>query len=337
MARQTLDDLLNQYEPRLAAAFRAAIREISSQASIKEIEAALIAGDIARAIDAMYVEPAAFAQFETVIAEGYGAGGTNTSQNLGQLRDAEGTRFVFRFDVRNHEAERWLREHSTNLVSGIVQEQRQIIRRHMEEGMAAGRNPRSVALDITGRINKVTGQREGGIIGLSDPQERAVVNARNDLEEGNYSRYFSRDRRDRRFDKLVARAARDGELLPKDQITKITNRYSDRLLNLRAETIARTEMLGSLHAAQNEALRQLVSTGKVRADQIKRVWKATRDARTRDSHRGANDQVVGLNEPFVMPTGARLMHPGDPSGPPEEIVNCRCTVTTRIDYLSGLR
>lgn len=52
-------------------------------------------------------------------------------------------------------------------------------------------------------------------------------------------------------------------------------------------------------------------------------WRSRHDDRVRSSHRKADGQAVGLDEPFRV-GGAELMYPGDPSGPAGEILNCRC-------------
>jgi hypothetical protein len=52
-------------------------------------------------------------------------------------------------------------------------------------------------------------------------------------------------------------------------------------------------------------------------------WVTRRDNRVRDTHRAADGQTVPANAYFSVGS-ARLMHPGDRSGPIEEVVNCRC-------------
>lgn len=56
-----------------------------------------------------------------------------------------------------------------------------------------------------------------------------------------------------------------------------------------------------------------------------RQWLSTMDGRTRPTHVAADGQVVPRGEPFIVGS-ARLRVPGDPSGPPAEVINCRCTV-----------
>ncbi len=59
--------------------------------------------------------------------------------------------------------------------------------------------------------------------------------------------------------------------------------------------------------------------------EAEKVWIATEDARTRPSHAAADRQVQPLTAPFEVGTSALLI-PGDPTGPPHETVNCRCTM-----------
>ena len=331
----TILELLEKYEPQLAQAFASAINEITSKAQIGQIQKALERGDIQGAIDAVYLDRGAFQEFERVLQQSYLDGGSNTISGL-SLRDGEGQRFVVRFDARNFRAEQWLREHSSELVTNIVQEQQTIIRENLETGMRLGNNPRTTALDVVGRIDSRSGRRAGGVIGLSDPYAKAVDKARQELTEGDYSAYLQRSKRDQRFDAAIRKAMRNKKPLTADQIGKITGRYSDRLLKLRGDTIARTESLASLHAGQYESLKQLVESGKISANQVRRVWDATGDKRTRFNHAVADGQSVGLDEDFRI--GLRSMrYPGDPRGGAEEVINCRCAVNVRIDYFANVQ
>lgn len=247
---------------------------------------------------------------------------------------------VIRFDARNPRAERWLRAASSNLVTEIIDDQRAGIRQALTQGMEAGSNPRTVALDIVGRVNLKTGKSEGGLVGLTSGQMRWVENARAELADPEImGQYFQRKRRDKRYDSTVAKALREGKPLSRGDIARITGRYADRLLKLRGDTIGRTEAMASLHAAQVEAMRQLVDTGKVRAEQVRKVWHATKDKRTRDGHRALDGESIGLNERFTSPeTGALMEHPGDTlhGAHGEDVINCRCYMAVRVDYLGNL-
>ena len=59
---------------------------------------------------------------------------------------------------------------------------------------------------------------------------------------------------------------------------------------------------------------------------VYKIWLATDDDRTRDSHREMNGEKVPYDEEFPN----ELMYPGDENGDPSEVYNCRCTMTTEI-------
>src|SRR5258708_8711165 len=99
--------------------------------------------------------------------------------------------------------------------------------------------------------------------------------------------------------------------------------------------IARTESIGALGAGQLLMWRQAVADGKMAENEVRRRWVYTHDDRVRPAHvaiPGMNLDGVGLNQPFATPDGP-LMYPGDPSGPPQATVNCRCVVVLR--YVPG--
>lgn len=119
-------------------------------------------GDIAGVLDALNLERAGFSRVENAIAQAYNAGGTAMTGNMPILRDRAGARIVVRFDARNVRAEAWLRTHSSQLVTGIVEDQRKSIRTALDTALQAGQNLNSTALDVVGRVNRATGRREGG-------------------------------------------------------------------------------------------------------------------------------------------------------------------------------
>lgn len=97
----------------------------------------------------------------------------------------------------------------------------------------------------------------------------------------------------------------------------------------RATVIARTEVL---RAGSRASMASYRASGVVQ----RKTWISTRDARTRESHRTqswkAGSATVPLDQPFVLPSGARLLHPGDQSygASLSEIVACRCAVAPSV-------
>ena len=59
---------------------------------------------------------------------------------------------------------------------------------------------------------------------------------------------------------------------------------------------------------------------------LEEKWVATKDGRTRHSHAMLNGETKKTNETFSN----GLEYPGDPSGRPEEVYNCRCTMMAKV-------
>lgn len=102
--------------------------------------------------------------------------------------------------------------------------------------------------------------------------------------------------------------------------TILTATGHDTLVNNRAMLIARTEATGAYNAASKFAAQIDFDD-----EPFDKVWVATVDGRTRDSHFAVDGQRVDSDSSFTL-AGGQLDYPGDPNGPVEEIANCRCTV-----------
>lgn len=335
---QLFAELLDRYGREVANAFLAALDDLRSNAEVQRAIAAYQAGDIEGALEALHIDPSAYSEFTESIRRSYAEGGRAALLGLPKRRP-DGTALVVRFDGSNPEAERWLSSHSSQLVARITEDQRQAVRDRLVVGMQKGQNPRAVALDIVGRVNRASGKREGGILGLSVPQAAYVENARAELSDpATMEAFLNRQRRDKRFDRTITRAAREGATLPPAMAEKILTAYTRRLLELRGTVIGRTEALTALNAAAYESIRQAVESGKVPASAVRRVWKSSRDFRVRDTHAAMDGDAVGLEEAFKSPSGALLRFPGDSSlgAPASEVISCRCIVSNRVDWLSNL-
>ena len=103
------------------------------------------------------------------------------------------------------------------------------------------------------------------------------------------------------------------------EIAKLISSNAALIGRQRGALIARTETHG---AGNFGAKKQAESTGL----NLRREWiAASQPGRTRDTHAEADGDVVGMDEPFIV-GGVELNYPGDPSGPAEEVINCRCAV-----------
>lgn len=303
----------------------AAIRDLTRQVEIQKLLLALERRDLDAAMQALHIDRAAFQPLEAKLVEAFTAGGQGAVASM-----PAAVSIGFRFDPGNQRAATIIRETAATLITRLTQGEIDQARAFLADGMARGASPRSVALDLVGRISRATGERTGGLIGLSGPYRDYVATARAELASTDPALlrdYLTRNQRDRRYDRAVARAIETGKPVPPETARTAVARYSARLVRLRGEVIARTEGLPAIRAAKHEAFQQLADDGRVDVMDIVRGWSTTEDGRQRDTHDAMNGQEVrGLDMPFTSPSGAQMMFPGDTSrgAPASEIVACRC-------------
>ena len=98
---------------------------------------------------------------------------------------------------------------------------------------------------------------------------------------------------------------------------------NDQINRNRARTIARTE---TIRAANASALLNVEDKGYL----VRKQWLSVIDKRTRDDHRELDMKIVDKNGSwrFTDKNGVTqtLKFPGDPDAPPEQTINCRCTM-----------
>jgi hypothetical protein len=133
------------------------------------------------------------------------------------------------------------------------------------------------------------------------------------------------------FQKITANTIQRG-LSEGDDMAGIVARVADKTeeqIGFRLDRIVRTAGRGGFEAGQREAFRDAGIT------QLR--WITERDAQVRApeagdkwNHRGADGQVVGIDDPFLITgRGGRsetLRFPADPLGSPGNTIYCRCTV-----------
>lgn len=327
---------MDHFGPKVAKAFMDAIGNLKAGADHQRLVEAIKADDLPGAIAALELDPAAFNDLLEAIREAYLGGGKSAVESM----RAPAAAGVIRFDGRNLEAERWLREQSADLVSRILADQREAIRVKLTEGMARGANPNATAREIVGRVDRVTGKRVGGIIGLTSQQAGYVATARDELASGDPAQlrnYLERARRDKRFDRTVLKAIDDGTAVPADIARKAVNRYEARLLELRGQTIAKVETFASLAAAKHEAYRQAIDSGKLDVSAVTKIWRHFRNEHPRLTHVAMQGKTVGFREDFVLADGTRMQYPHAPGAPIKHTAGCHCQADYRVDFLAGIR
>lgn len=331
-----IDAITEQWEPRLRQAFLDAVAKITDTANLQAIVDALARGDIEGAIRAVSLDPAQFVMVQNAVSDMVRAGGEGIVETIRPLRSPDRPAVKISFNVRNPDAEAWISERSSTLVTEIADDQRQTIRQHLTAGLAAGQNPRAVALDLVGRKSRVTGVREGGVIGLTSQQEawqRAYLAEISSSDPAMLSKALARGLRDKRFDASIKRAIRTGEQIPKETQARMVAAYRDRTLKYRADVIARNETVRALGAAQRLGYQQAIDAGQIQASALSKFWITVGDSRVRPEHRlipGMNKDGRAWDEAFQTPHGPSMFAPHDTDP------LCRCKMRVKINYFADI-
>lgn len=333
---------LDRLEPRLAAAIIEAFQNMTDAVAVQQVEVAIVSGNIEAAVNLLRISPEWFTPVHEALRAAMIEGGGIAAASI-RIRDPyDGSRFVMGFDGRHVRAERWISEQSSRLISDVIEDQKEMARTAIRAGLERGRHPRTVALDIVGRVNRATGQRAGGYIGLDSQRQRIADIVLEGMKTPEGVRSLVTAHRDGRVslkyrsvnkataNRIIAAYRRGDSVAPAD-IAISRRQLINKLMKDRADTIARTEQITAMRAGQIEGFAQLVDSGKVRDDQIVKGWSATMDTRTRPDHVEMDGKTVrGINTPFVMPDESKGQYPGDPALPGKHSINCRCWMEIRV-------
>lgn len=338
MAR-TLDQLFALSIPEIQKIFLQVMQNIVDAAMIDEMVKAIEAGDADALYRASGFTPAVLGAILDAIEGVFKQAADITVDGWPKRIITPSGPAVFRFDMRNPATQEILQTWSGQWITRISDEIRDNVRIAMLDGNARGDNPRRIALDIVGRINSSTKAREGGIVGLAKNQVSWINNARSYLER-NDSKYFDLILRDQRFDGIVKKAIESGKTLDQDTISKLLTAYKNNALKYRGESIARTETQQAINRGENNAHAQAIAEGILDQKQVTKEWDDVGDGRVRTTHRilgekYGKDNGIGFNEPFISPSGAQMMYPGDQSlgALAAEVILCRCRQKYRVNWL----
>ena len=141
---------------------------------------------------------------------------------------------------------------------------------------------------------------------------------------GNYTEFktlSSNPTRDYEWNTSKINSALLSGIMQGKSIDKIADSFYEVMKSNRTAAIrnARTAYTSAQNAGRIKSLQQAKKMG----INVKKKWMATNDARTRFSHALLDGQIREVEKEFSN----GLMQPGDSSGIPGEVYNCRCTLT----------
>src|ERR1700734_2291938 len=96
---KVLNELLDKFEPSVAAAFRAAMADWRNNLDMSAFIRALASGDVTAAVAALHLDPASLQPFLDSLSAAYNSAGQQTAAAFPTLRSSvTNARFVVRFN-----------------------------------------------------------------------------------------------------------------------------------------------------------------------------------------------------------------------------------------------
>lgn len=312
-----INSLLDKAEVKIANVFRSAIFALKDEIDLKALADLIEAGDLEQALGLLKDAAEKLGAASTVVFIGAGESTAQflTGAGVGKIN----------FDAINLRGVRAMRENQLDLIREFIDGQRNTLRAVMTEGIARGLAP----IDQARQFRSVVGltQRQSEYVG----SYRALLESvgRADVSAAVQARALERALRDQRSDSVIRSAINRSRALPQKQIDSMVERYYNRWVKHRAETIARTEALSAVHQGVDEAFSQAIDSGVIDQDDLIGTWHSARDNRVRDSHLTLNGQKRKRGQTWAV-AGGELRYPGDPLAPAGERIKCRCVVTWQI-------
>lgn len=332
---QTIADNMSSAE---AKAFLEAIQSLKDSVDYAALLEALEAQDIEAAVRAMNIEPAAFSGVRAVYSEAYYKAGSLVAQHFPAPPESG---VAIRFDLSNPRAEDQLRSYGAQKMVDLSEEQKSVIREALVQAYTRGEGPDNMIVGLVGRLNRQTGKRSGGVLGLTRLQLSYVDNMirrMSSTDPAELRKILDMGLRDKRYDRYVKKAMKTGEPVNPAKLAEAVNLYESRLLAHRARLVGRTEVGMAVMTARMEAWRQGLDKTGYPEEAVVRRWKhGSGGEDPRPQHVSMhNNEVAGLTEPFVMPDGTRMLHAMDPAGGARHCANCTCDTEFEIDYSYGV-
>jgi uncharacterized protein with gpF-like domain len=309
-----LQSLLSSAVSYVRAQFQLFLESVRAPEIIAQLEAAISSG---RWYDAYEIVDSFIVRLGNNIASMIPGIGRQEMQTLAEQEGIAGAGVGISFNPTSPQVIEAMQRSRMQFIVEMSADQRLAINQALAQAMREGQTAQEAALRL----------REA--LGLTSYQQTMVENYRTLLETNN-RQALDRELRDRRYDRGLENAIEEGEILPQDRIDVMVGRYQERLLAMRAETIARTEAGRVLEETRYLSTQQAIDEAGIPRTLAVKQWVATNDDRTRDTHTSMDGQARLIDDYFDSPSGAQLMHPHDSNAPASETINCRCQVANHI-------
>ena len=135
--------------------------------------------------------------------------------------------------------------------------------------------------------------------------------------------YAVNSAKDLAYNKQQVNSAIESAILNGKSVDKIAEDLQDRMENVNERSAIKMARTAVTSAQNNGTLDSFYDAQEMGID-IQKEWESTLDDRTRPSHRELDGERRDLDEKFSN----GLQYPGDPSGNPDEIYWCRCTLVS---------
>ncbi len=301
--QQMIEQVANRYGARVAAEWTRSVLKYQKGISLSALESAIASGNlrsIESAIGAERMQAVVQKALERPLLGAAIAAGKGSE---GILR-TEGVELSF---VAAHpNVVMFARQQAAELVVDVAKQVKQII----AEVIARGAEGRITVQEQARAIRE--------LVGLPPNWAQAPRNFADELRRGDISSATSRRISAATAQRIRSRA--NAGTINESFIRDVQTDYTKSLINLRAQTIARTESLRSANAGLLESWVQAQQQGVLPAN-TRRWWIVTPDARLSITHAripSMNPKGRKLNEPFLTTEGYHMYPPSRP--------NCRCHV-----------
>lgn len=339
-----LADIQKEYGRKVARAFADAIADIKNGVDYTAFVRAIESGNIQAALDVLDIDNAVFASMRSSIGEAYSLGGSAVVAAT-RFNPPTATKAVVRWDAANPVAEYFIRQMVGVEITRVTNDTLDAVRLAMSEGYAKGQGPRTIALDVVGRVG-ANGKRTGGLVGLTRPQietARRIEEVLNDPSR--YREYFIKDRVTGKMKlrwestngntaRTVLAAIKNGKALTPKQIENIKIANNNKALKNRGDAIARTESANAVEQSRIDAFKVGMSKQGIPERYAIKEWlHGGGGMKPREHHvHESGQRVYGLDTPFVMQDLTEIQRPHDPAAPAKHVINCTCSLLIDIDW-----